>query len=539
MIGSVSRRHFVIGGTMGLALPAIPGIASAMAASEATVAIHGGRVRGRAVDGAIAFKGMRYGASTADRNRFHPPRPVADWRDIFDASKYGPQAPQVRSAIADDGPMSEDCLRINVWTPRIDGRKRPVMLWFHGGGFEAGSGSSPLYDGASLCRRGDVVVATINHRLNVFGHCYLAGKLGRDYATSGNAGIHDLIAAMRWVRENIAAFGGDPDNVTIFGQSGGGRKVSMSYASPLAQGGFTRGIVQSGSHLLVQTPEQADALTTSLLKELGIAPDVAAKLVEVPMQTVIDAQRKVIVAAGYRFEPVLDGITFVEQPFIPNAPRISLNKPMMLGTTRTELSAQMGMADKRLNDMTEAALPIAVARFVGKEQATKAIEVYRAESPQASPAEIFFLIATGRAYSRDATIMAEARAKAGAGDRTWKYELAWRTPVDTRGKFSPHSLDLAFVFDNVPAGNLFVGPPTDQTAAMARAMSESWIAYARTGDPNNPAVPRWNPYDLDSRSTMIFDVPSRAVDDPRRAEREFMSQFPTQQGASGRYRSAM
>lgn len=533
---TLTRRQFVAVGATGLLMPSV---ASARTATEATVTIRGGRVRGRPVDGAVAFKGMRYGATTGAGGRFLPPRPVQPWRDIFDASDYGPQAPQIRSVIADDGPMDEDCLRINVWTPRPDSRRRPVMLWFHGGGFEAGSGSSSLYDGASLCRRGDVVVATINHRLNVFGHCHLASLLGDRYATSGNAGMHDLFAAMKWVRENIAAFGGDPDNVTIFGQSGGGRKVSMCYASPLAQDGFARGIVQSGAHLLVQRPDQAGALADALLKELGIAPDAARRLIDVPMQALVDAQRAVITDLGYRFEPVLDGVTFQEQPYIPNAPRISIAKPMMLGNTRTELSAQLGMADKRLNDMTETILPIAVARFVGKENVTKAIDIYRRESPDASPAELFFLIATGRAYAGDAIIMAEARARGGAASRTWKYELAWRTPVSTRGKFSPHSLDLAFVFDNVDAGAPFVGPPIGQTAAMAKAMSESWIAYARTGNPNNPAIPKWTPYTLEERATMIFDVPPKLVNDPHREERAFMSQFPTQQGGTGRYRSAM
>ncbi|MDD1449670.1 carboxylesterase family protein [Sphingomonas sp. H160509] len=517
----------------------MPRVASAQAATAATAQTASGLVRGIDRDGVLVFKGMRYGASTAGANRFLPPRPLTPWRDTFDATSYGDQAPQTRSLIADDGPMSEDCLRINIWTPRLDIRRRPVLLWFHGGGFEAGSGSSPLYDGSSLARRGDVVVATINHRLNVFGHCHLAKHLGGRYATSGNAGFLDLVAAMRWVRQNIAAFGGDPDNIMIFGQSGGGRKVSLSYASPASIPLFARGVVQSGAHLLVQTPNQAGQLTDALLKQLGIAANAASKLIDVPMTALVDAQGAVIRSAGYRFEPVLDGITFTQQPWIPNAPRLSVGKPMMLGNTRTELSAQMGMADPRLNEMTEAALPAAVGRVVGAAKAAQAIDVYREISPQASPAELFFKIATGRAYAGDTIIMAEARAAQGAASRTWKYELAWRTPVGTRGRFSPHSLDLSFVFDNVPAGKLFVGPPSADTAAMANAMSESWIAFARSGNPNNPAIPRWDPYDLDRRATMVFDVPSQLISDPHGTERVFMSPLGTQQGETGRYRSSM
>lgn len=227
----------------------VPGIAAARTASAATVGTSGGAAHGVEGEGATWFKGIRYAERTAGAGRFRPPVAVRASANVFDAS--GDQAPQARSALPDTGPMSEDCLRINTWTRRPDNKRRPVMLWFHGGGFEAGSASQPLYDGANLARRGDVVVATINHRLNVFGHCHLAQRLGSDYASSGNVGFLDLVAAMRWVRQNFASFGGDSGNVAIFGQSGGGRKVSLCYASSASDGLFARGIVQSGSHLLV------------------------------------------------------------------------------------------------------------------------------------------------------------------------------------------------------------------------------------------------------------------------------------------------
>lgn len=530
-----SRRHVLIGASASLILP---GLASAQTAAANTVDTSGGRVRGVAGDGFVVFKGMRYGESTAGAGRFRPPVAVQRRSDIFDASGFGDQAPQAKGGLADAGPMSEDCLRVNVWTRQLDGKRRPVMLWFHGGGFEAGSATQPLYDGANLVRRGDVVVVTINHRLNVFGHCYLGGLLGSDYASSGNVGFLDLVAAMRWVRRNIAGFGGDPNNVTIFGQSGGGRKVSLCYASPASEGLFARGIVQSGSHLLVQTPEQAGALTTKLLAELGIASSDARKLIDVPMESLAAAQRKVIGAAGYRFEPMLDGRVFTEQPFIPRAPRRSRNLPMMLGTTRTELSSQLGLTDPRLFQLPEAMLASAVGRFVGPENAARAIELVRHYRPDAPAPEVFFTAASNRAYALDATLMSEARVKAGGAGKTWLYRLMWRSPAQGGRRITPHSLDLPFVFDNVPAGPQLAGPPSDATAAMANAMAETWIAFARTGNPNNRAIPNWAPYDLDQRTMMLFDVPPRAEADPFRAEREFYRQFPTQQGSAGRYRAA-
>lgn len=529
-----SRRHVLLG--MG-ATALIPGIASARRAAANSVRTAQGWVRGVESEGVIAFKGLRYGASTAGRGRFRPPRPPEAWDGVFDASGYGDQAPQVRSFLADPGPMSEDCLRINIWTPRADAERRPVMLWFHGGGFEAGSGAAELYDGSRLAERGDVIVATINHRLNVFGHCHLARHLGADYAMSGNSGFLDLLAAMRWVKQNIAAFGGDPDNVTIFGQSGGGRKVSLSYASPTAENLFARGIVQSGSHLLIQTPEQGERLVSLLLTELGYGEGDAGKLLKVPVDVLTKAQRAAIGKAGYRFEPVLDGITFPVQPFLPKAPGWSANLPLMLGSTRTELSAQLGMANPALFDMTEAMLPAAVGRFVGKGKAAEAIEIFREANPEAPAPEIFFTIASARAYGRDATLMAEGRVRLPDAAPTWLYKLAWRSPAQGGRRITPHSLDLPFVFDNVAEGERLTGPPSEATQAMTEQMSNTWIAFARSGNPDNPAIPHWAPYDLASRTTMVFDLPPRAVADPWKEERIFMDQFETTQGSAGRYRS--
>lgn len=536
----ITRRGLMLGAAAGLgACASGPSLSQTSGLPLAETAQ--GKVLGLVqANGVTAFKGMRYGASSAGALRFMPPAPPPKWAGVVEAFAYGDQSPQARGSLAHASTaMTDDCLRINVWTPGLDNGRRPVLLWLHGGGFEAGSGSSPLYDGTRMAMRGDVVVATINHRLNVFGHCYLGGLLGNDFAQSGNVGYLDLIAAMKWVRENIASFGGDPNNVMIYGQSGGGRKVSLCYAGQDAQGLFHKGVVQSGAHLKVQTPEQANGLTEKLLAELGIAKADARKLQTIDVETLSTAQRKVIGAAGARFSPMLDGKSFTAHPFLPDAPAISSHLPMMLGTTRTELTNQMGR-EPGIFDMNEAQAKERAKSFVDAQDVDEAYRIFQASRPQASPSEIFFTIASARGYVRDQTIMAEQRVKAGGRGKTYVYRLMWRQPVEGGRRVSQHSLDLPFMFDNVAAGENMTGPDTEQTRAMVDNMANSWLAFARTGDPNNASVPPWAPYDLARRNTMMFDVPSTAVDDPHEGEREFMARYPSQQdGGVALHRQAM
>lgn len=496
-----------------------------LANSEPVVETAQGRVRGRTLESGISvFKGMRYGQA----ERFMPPVAPTPWAGVQDAFNYGDQSPQAQTRLAAAEPMTDDCLRINVWTPGLDSARRPVMLWFHGGGFEAGSGSSPLYDGTRMARRGDVVVVTINHRLNVFGHCYLGDVLGDEFAQSGNAGYLDLVRSMEWVKENIAQFGGDPDNVMIYGQSGGGRKVSLCYAGQDAQGLFHKGVVQSGSHLRIQTTERANSLTEALLKELNISHANARQLQTMDIATLSAAQRRVIAEAGARFSPVLDGKTFVAHPWLPDAPTISSHLPMMLGTTRTELSSQMGTIPG-IFDMNEAQAKERLAGFLDAEDIDEAFETFQASRPEANASEVFFTIVSARGYGRDQTIMAEQRVLAGGTGDTYVYRLMWRSPVEGGRRVTQHSTDLPFMFDNVAAAPQMTGPDTDETRAMVDNMANAWLAFARNGDPNHSGIPAWAPYDLQRRNTMLFDVPSRAEDDPHRAERLFMARYASQQ----------
>lgn len=526
LIRPPSRRTMLIGA--GATFGATACVSPGRSLEPGVVETAQGRYRGLLTDGVYVFKGMRYGASTAGAGRFMPPQPPEPFAGVRDAFEYGDQSPQAQTSLAADTAMSEDCLRINVWTPDASrDRKRPVLLWFHGGGFEAGSGSSELYGGTNIAKRGDVVVCTTNHRLNVFGYCDLSQHLGPEFAQSGNVGYLDLVESMKWVRENIEAFGGDPDNIMIYGQSGGGRKVSVCFGGVPSAGLFAKGVVQSGSHNRVQTREQSNALTTSLLAELQIDPANARSLQDVPWETLGAAQRKVIGAAGYRFEPNLDGINFTEHPFIPNAPRRTAQVPLMLGTTRTELSNQLGR-DPSIYTIDQDGLRQRISRFFPEDQVDPALAVFRESNPNASPTELFFIMTSWRSYILNATIMAEKRAELnGADNPTWMYQVTWRSPAEGGRRYSQHTIDLPFMFDNVDKVPHLTGPETDDTRAMTDYMANAWIAFAKNGNPNHPGLPEWPTYDLASRTVMQFETPAVAVSDPFRAEREYMSTYDT------------
>ena len=293
-----------------------------------------GRVRGATDQGIHVFKGIPYGATTAGAARFHAPAPAAGWSGIRDALAYPPMAPQSIFAPGSlfaswtfDKAISEDCLALNVWTPGLrDGAKRPVMVWFHGGDFSSLSGSRNVYDGVRLCRRGDVVVVTVNHRLNAFGYMYLA-EAAPQLAAAANPGMLDLVAALRWVHENIAEFGGDPGNVTIFGQSGGGGKVSTIMAMPDATGLFHRAIVQSGSyarnaHLQAMSPEEGTRHARTLLAALEIPPGNTDALASLPMDTLVAAVAKVARGPNRAvWRPIADGTVLPAGPWWPDGSR--------------------------------------------------------------------------------------------------------------------------------------------------------------------------------------------------------------------------
>jgi len=477
------------------------------------------------------FKGIPYGGSTA-ATRFRPPVPPAGWVGERDALAYPPMAPQPAISLGGlfaswtfDKEMSEDCLALNLWTPAVgDGARRPVMVWLHGGDFASLSGSRNVFDGTRLAQKGDVVVVTLNHRLNSFGFLYL-NEIAPGLGTTANAGMLDLVLALQWVRDNIGRFGGDPGNVTIFGQSGGGGKVSTLMAMPQAAGLFHKAIVQSGSyarnaHLEAMKPAEAMRHAASLLAVLEMAPADAGKLLDMPMAALVEATSKAAKAADRPvWRPVADGRVLPGGPFWPEAPAVSAQVPLMIGTTLTEMTMLIGTSDAAAWTLDEDRLKKRLAAMMPEDAVWQAIETFRATRPGATPAQLFFAISTAAAFRRGAWLQAGRKAAQGAAP-VWLYEVDWTTPVDGGKWGSPHSVELALVFDNVARSGSMVGTGP-QAQVVADAMSNAWLAFARTGTPSTAALP-WPAWTSAGNETMVFDAQSRAVAHFRDDERALL-----------------
>ena len=490
-----------------------------------------GRVRGVDVQGIKTFKGIPYGASTAGKNRFMPPAAPAKWTGVRDALAYGPSAPQrnpdapapaARLAVATDGlpTEGEDCLVLNVWTPAVnDGRKRPVMFWCHGGGFATGSGSSPGTDGTNLARRGDVVVVSINHRLNVLGFTNLVEAFGRDYAQSGDVGMLDIVQALQWVRTNIERFGGDPNTVMIFGQSGGGRKVSTLLTMPSAKGLFHRAVIESGATIKLVERDAAAKVAERLLTKLSLSNTQLRELQSLPVQKIMSAYFAVVKdMAGadqmtVGFSPTMDGKAVSQQPYFPTASAVSANVPVMIGTTRTEMTLS---SDEAAFSLDENGMRKRVTDLIG-EHTGRAIEVYRRANPGATPSDIYFLIASDYRYGAPSMKIAERRAALGKGP-VYLYYFRWETPVDGGRLKSPHTMEIPFAFDNVKISSRFTGGGPE-AMALADKISDAWIAFARTGDPNTKKLPHWPAFNPTDRPTMVFNNVSEVVNDPIKEQR--------------------
>ncbi len=400
------------------------------------------------------------------------------------------------------------------------------MVWLHGGGFYAGSGSRNVFDGTRLCERGDVVVVTLNHRLNVFGFLYLGHLGGSEYTESGNAGMLDIVAALHWVHDNIAAFGGDPGNVTIFGQSGGAAKVSILMAMPLARGLFHKAIVQSGSALDAQTTDEATKHALTFLTAVDVKPNDLSKLARLSADNMIAGLARAMSTPGAKphYSPVVDGIVLPRDPWQPDGPTVSAGIPIIVGTTRTETTALLGASHPNNFALDDASLPHALADWIPDRDVVRTIAGFRQLMPQATASELFFAITTDRRVRQQAWTQAEHKDSQGSAS-VWLYELDWTTPVDGGKWGSPHSLDIAFVFDNVAKSKTMVGTGPEPQK-LADQMSSVWIAFARTGNPNTDGVPEWPPFTSTQRATMVFDATSHVVNDFRGDERALLMALP-------------
>jgi len=499
------------------------------------VSTSNGPVRGYRAGGLSIFKGLRYAAPPLGKLRFVPPQPPAPWTAPAEALTLGAPAIQVGvepggttgGKSAGDPPApgqpgtDEDCLFLNVWTPGPTG-ERPVMVWLHGGGFANGSGGAAMYDGEALARRGDTVIVTVNHRLNVFGYLHL-GDLG-GHPSSGEAGMLDIVLALEWVRDNIAAFGGDPAKVTIFGESGGGMKVSLLLAMPAAKGLFHRAIVQSGPWLKAVSRENATKYARAFLDALGVEPGELEKL-----QTLTAAEIQVAAAksappnviAG--FSPCVDGVALPGGPFNPDAPAISADVPVMIGTNKDEATLFL-FADPRFGDYTEEDLAKRARQAVG-DKADALVAAVRKAFPDYSPSHLTAIVQTVAMFWADSITLAERKhaqgTRVGGAAPVFMYLLEWETPRGRGRLRSPHALEIPLMFDNVETARNFVGAG-EEPQRLADQMSEAWLAFARTGNPATPALPDWPAYDPQRRATMVFNLESRVVEDPYGGVREVM-----------------
>ena len=475
-----------------------------------------GAVRGTVEEGINVFRGIPYGADTRD-TRFQPANPPEPWDGVREAVDYPDTIPQVgggnplfRSWAPDPAPgMSENTLGLNVWTPGIDDRERPVMVWLHGGGFQTGNGSSTAYEGVNLATRGDVVVVTINHRLNAFGHLYLAGLTDDPaYADSGNVGSLDMVMALEWVRDNIEQFGGNPDNITIFGESGGGRKVSTLMTMPRSEGLFHRAIVQSGSHLRFREPESATEDTLEFLEHLGVSPDNLEALNDIPQDDFIEA----LISSGRDpsasifWGPVRDGRSLPHHPFEAEEDEPNQHVPMLVGSNKDELSLWL-IRPGNMPTLEYSLVEPLIGEFATEDEFNELVAGYREIYPDYSDADLMVAIASDVRYSGNAYRQVRLRAAQEGAAPVYMYQFDWETPVAGGIFGAPHAVEIAFAFDTLGNSTSMIGDPA-AAQPVADQVSEAWISFARHGDPNARGLPYWPAVSIDQTPAMRFDLES-------------------------------
>jgi para-nitrobenzyl esterase len=481
-----------------------------------------GKIRGIVINKVNAFKGVPYGAAP----RFMPAVKPAAWTGVRDTVEWGHEAPQGPHTeipeVAATIPKSttivgEDCQVLNVWTNSLTG-KRPVMVWLHGGGFTSGNGGYTMYDGANLARKRDVVAVTLNHRLNAFGYMYLAGVGGEKYVNSGNVGMMDIVLALQWVRDNISKFGGDPGNVTIYGQSGGAGKVSTLLAMPPAKGLFHRAIIQSGAALKGVSIDAATASAKNFMARVGAKT--VDEMAAMPMEKLIAAAiAPASPGAPVSFSPVLEGKTLLDGPFDPVAPALSADIPLLIGTVEYEVAF---FPNTKFDPIDDAGLRASVKqalRLNSDGDIDRVIAAYKKGRPGLMNIDYSLVLASDNFRAGAVT---EAERKAAQRAPVYMYYFTWQSPV-RQGKLRAfHTLEIPFHQENVNEASSMTGEGNDRLALQDR-MSLAWTNFARTGNPNHKGLPTWPAFDLGKRATMILNNESKVVNDPNGEERKLVA----------------
>jgi para-nitrobenzyl esterase len=516
-----------------------------------------GRIRGIRKGDLSTFKGIPYAGSVSGENRFKAPPPLVPWTGVRDAFSPGPPSFQAsRPSFGTDEPFpSENCLALNIWTPAADQRRRPVMFYNHGGGFVVGSGSTWYQDGSNLARQHDVVVVANNHRLGLLGYLFLADLAGEQYATSGNQGILDIVAALKWVKENIEAFGGDPHNVMVFGESGGGAKTSCIYALPVAKDYFNKASIESGPGVHMTPRDMATETAKMVLSELGLSENEVAKLKDVPAEKLVEVQAAVakkapgnltlsggrkgmVVSRPGGFGPVVDGGYLPSHPFDPSAPKVSTDKPLMVGTNKDEMA--FFYWERKAVDifsLTEDGLKSRLDKEFGSD-AEKILSTYRKSRPGASPADLYIAITTARAMWLGSIEIAEKKYEQESA-RVYMYMFTHESNLIVPGTNhrlgAAHATEIWYKFDNVdvegpndPTRPSLIGTDPDRKKT-ASNMSEMWATFARTGHPGAKGQPTWPAYTLQKRATMMIDVQCKPEEDPFGQERVLWDSLSSEQ----------